>query len=61
MEVMLRTKDFKVTKEKISFETPKMSEFELYKKMHELFEFIYKEQPFFNEFIQIVRITIRNK
>lgn len=41
MSVMLRTKDFRVIKEKISFKTPKISEFELYKTMHELFEKIY--------------------
>ena len=58
MEVMLRTKDFKVTKEKISFETPKMSEFELYKKMHELFEFIYKENVIYRSSgVSVFRLT----
>lgn len=43
LEVMLRRKDFGRVKEKFVFETPKNSEFELYKKMHELFEGLYKE------------------
>ncbi len=43
MSVMLRTKDFIVTAEKVNFITPKNSEFELYKTMHKMFELLYKE------------------
>lgn len=42
LSVMLRYKDFRVVKEKIVFNSPKNSEFELYKSMHELFEKLYQ-------------------
>lgn len=41
--VMLRYKDFRVIKEKVIFECPKNSEFELYKAMHGAFEKMYQE------------------
>ncbi len=43
LSVMLRTKDFEVTSEKVVFNYPKNSEFELYKTMHELFDVLYKK------------------
>lgn len=44
ISVMLRTKDFRVIGDKFNFETPKISEFELYKKMHEIFKILYKNE-----------------
>ena len=44
ISVMLRTKDFRVISDKFNFETPKVSEFELYKKMHEIFKSLYKNE-----------------
>lgn len=43
LSVMLRTKDFIAKNEKIIFDRPKNSEFELYKTVHELFEILYAE------------------
>lgn len=43
MYVMLRYKDFRVVKEKIVFNAPKNSEFELYKTMHEMFDKMYQK------------------
>ncbi len=43
MSIMLRYKDFRCDHKKVQFKTPKNSEFELYKEMHNLFELIYKE------------------
>ena len=44
ISVMLRTKDFRVISDKFNFDTPKVSEFELYKKMHEIFKTLYKNE-----------------
>ena len=43
ISVMLRYKDFRVVADKINFDSPKSSEFELYKEMHKLFNSLYKE------------------
>lgn len=43
ISVMLRYKDFRVVSDKITFNSPKSSEFELYKTMHNIFNSIYNE------------------
>ena len=47
MSVLLRYKDFRVVVNKIDFKSPKSSEFELYKEMHNLFEELYKESAIY--------------
>lgn len=43
LSVMLRYKDFRIVSDKITFNSPKSSEFELYKAMHEIFHSLYNK------------------